>query len=276
MLKKLQCKMGKGNSMNKESTKNLYKNNDIEELLWYAAIITEAKFDSCPSLFHYTSREVADKILAENKISLKFSKAKDFEDSKEGKHIEKILREICDELFCLEEKKLLFYKAIFEAIESNEEVSDLKESYVFCFSKEENNPYLKENYACRTGRNGTIVGIQTLALEDICYDHSSNLVFLYDVIYDRDKIKEPIKHAIKKAFELRRQDDIDFSTTKKIIHSIIRNYGLVYKGMEFSEEKESRMVIYADHIDENDVLKKHGNDLFLTLPENALYCRIDL
>ena len=268
-----------------------FETDSLEEIFYYSLLFTEGNFDGeVPNLFHYTAVENREKIIKNDGLSLRFTRADKFQDKKEGKHIIPIL---CDLLEDCQSHGLIdeeFYRNASCIIENSNDVSDeLRNLYVFCFSKNGTSAFLKENYACKGNTtNGIVIGIKALSLEDLLYEETKEEkkwysgttapIFIKDVLYNQEDLKECIRRLLLKTYELRKQDDAQHKLLKKIIRGLLYSYGLVYKDKNYRNEEETRIIVDASEINFCvDVFSKCQNDnidpryIYLNLPRSALY-----
>ena len=101
---------------------------------------------------------------------------------------------------------------------------------------------------------------------------------LYDVLYDEKELAGYIVNIVLRAYSLRDQDNADYKLTRRIVHGLVCSYGLVYKGPEFAEEKETRLVVHEDIFNYcGEAFKRDPDGYFhMLLPKSALYCDISV
>ena len=261
-----------------------FPTSSLEELVYYSALFTLGDYTPVPQLYHYTLTENKDKICQERNLDFRFTQASRFSDKEETRHFSKFL---CEQFKQLRDGRRIdgqFYKVLCRALDETDIITEeLKKLYVLCFSKEGNHPYLKEHYACKNGKPGSIIGVQTYEfdnIEDVVRhrDEPTASFTLYDVLYDEKELAECIVNIVLRAYSLRDQDDADYRLTRRIVHGLVWSYGLAYKGPEFAEEKETRLVVYEDIFNYcGEAFKRDADgDIHMLLPKSALYCDISV
>lgn len=259
-----------------------FPTSSLEELMYYSALFTLGDYTPVPQLYHYTLTENKDKICQERNLDFRFTQASRFSDKEETRHFSKFL---CEQFKQLHDDGRIdgqFYKVLCRALDETDNITEeLKKLYVLCFSKEGNHPYLKEHYACKNGKPGSIIGVQTYEfdnIEDVVRHRDDPTAFftLYDVLYDEKELAGCIVNIVLQAYSLRDQDNADYKLTRRIVHGLVWSYGLVHKGPEFAEEKETRLVVHEDIINYCDEAFKRDPDgyIHMLLPKSAICCDI--
>ncbi len=233
--------------------------------MYYAVLFANAGYESCPSLFHYTNAVNENLIIKDNHYQFLMTRADCFSDREEGKHIKAVFEDACEE--CIQNGTIdeEYNKTLKSALDDFDAIAEEQRRwYVLSFSKQENCKYLIKNYACRDKKGnaveGICIGIQALVLENMLEDNDSNTepdgteliepgyktgidICLYDVLYDKCKLSNDMQALIKRMYDLRQQDDGQYTLTKKTVTGILAAYSLVYKSGRFAEEKETRLII---------------------------------
>lgn len=239
---------------------------DLEEYSWFTVFGTGPSCERKSEYYHYTNWSNLKFIRKDDCIDLRFTRADCFEDKEENKHIIPVLDEVCKDLLKKDCIDKVFYDSIRRYISDNESlINEFRKYYVFCFSANGDSAFLKGNYACRGGKDGVIIGMQGMALEDIrfCIDEekekSVDGIYLYDVIYNRSELHDGFSRIIQHLYEMRNQNAENLKAIKRTLTALMI-YGLVYKSPSFAQEEESRMIV--------DLSK-------LTLPKDKYYLEDD-
>mgnify|MGYP001624275186 CR=1 FL=1 len=269
-----------------------FQTNSLEELIYYSVLFTDGDYDrNALNLFHYTAAENEDKIIKGDCLKLRFTRADQFQDKNEGRHVISVLRELLKECKNYSQIDEDFYLNTLSIIQDSEDISnELRNLYVFCFSKNGNSDFLRRNYACKGNTtNGIMIGITALSLEDLSdgnaetekkwYTRTAAPIFIKDVLYNQEDLKEYIKCLLLTVYELRNQDDDQHRSLRKIVRGLLYSYGLVYKNTEYRNEEETRIIVDTSEIDFCiDIFSKDRDEstneryIYLNLPKNALYC----
>lgn len=252
---------------------------DIDEYSWYTVFNTGPECRQNPQYFHYTNLDNRKLILRDDCIDLRFTRADCFADEQEMMHIVQIIEDVCTELLergCIDRA---FYTTIKQSIVNAKTfLIEFRKFYVFCLSTNGNSLHMKENYACKGGKDGVIIGIQGLALEDLQFytngeaDKTVDGINMYDVIYDKDEIYDGFCKIIKTMYKLARQDAESKKATERTIYALI-TYGLAYKPPAFEKEEETRIIVDASKLSlpTNRYYQNDKRYLHIKLPIGALY-----
>lgn len=260
-----------------------FPTDDLQELLAYSVLFTDAEYKPALSLFHYTSASNLNSIIKSDYLDLRFTRADHFKDTDEGKHIIKWFKNACKEALINGIIDEHYYGALINVADEYSNWCDvLQACYVFCLSKNDKSQYLIENYAKKNGGEGLIIGLQSVEIEGLPLDKTlgkneeTNGIEIYDVIYDPSHLKSYMIRLIRKAYSLREQDNEKYDLTKKIFYNQLAIYGLVYKSPKYQMEEEMRIVVDG----RNTILDKppfhveeDGGRLHLTMSKCVLYCR---
>lgn len=254
-----------------------FSTNDLQELYYYSVLFTDVEIEPCLELFHYTGIDSIDKIVRENYLDLRLTRADLFDDKNEGKHIIRVLKNAIRESHTSPQ----FQDILCGFVDDNSEICNEKEKcYVLCFSKNGNSEYLIGNYAYKRTKTGEVIGIQKIAIDDVelCEENIGIHVSVFDVLYSENRLKQYIVRLIDQAYKLRAQDDDNQIWLKRIIKGMLWSYSLVYKSEDFQNEEETRMVVRVENPNWTSPFfakdtETPENYLHLKLPMTALYDR---
>ena len=238
------------------------KVNDLKELRYYSLFLTGDFYHSCLTLFHYTQEENKQYIIKPGRIELRLTRADQFKDEYEGKHIVAVFEETVLSLF---NKGLIdqdYSDALLSAAKEFSPIcEEFRHKYVLCFSKDGNCDYLKKNYACKGNKPGSIIGVFEYAIESKnaeLYERFKNSsvlpqLLLRDVIYDPEPILNQFSSVICRAFQLKDQDESNYPIARKIALDWLSILCLEYKDKSFQKEKETRLILDKNMVFENDI-----------------------
>lgn len=249
---------------------------DIVQFSWYTVFNTGPECNGSLNYFHYTNSDNLAFILKEDCIDLRLSRADCFADKQEMLHIVPIFEDVLEELLQKGDIDIEFHRMIKSCIsDAKLLIVDFRKFYVFCLSANGNSAYLKENYACRDGKDGVIIGIQGLALEDIQFTSEGNPVDgidLYDVIYDSEELKNGFSRILKQLYNMRDRDTDLSLVTKRVINALC-TYGLAYKPLPFVHEEETRMIVDISRLTlaKERFYQDDDRYLHILLPTESLY-----
>ena len=251
--------------------------NNLQGLQYYSMLFVDAEYKQALNLFHYTNASNKDKIIKENCIDLRLTRADIFEDKMEGQHIIKVFRDAVDECLSAEQIDGHFRNALLSSVATFcDTYPNPRDHYVFCFSKSEHNDYLIQNYACRDNRDGIVIGFQALeieSLDEITYQ-GKYAVTLVDVLYDENSLSKYMQHLVRRMYQLRSLDDEEFSLCKKIAVNQLAIYSLAYKSSKFKNEEETRLIVDSRCIDPQSdkiIADKDSCYIHVLLDLSALY-----
>ena len=251
---------------------------DLQELLYYSIFFTDAEYSAVLSLFHYTSRANMCHIIKESHIDLRLTRADCFADVNEGQHIIKVFRNAVNACVACQKIDQTFAKALLSVISDFFELrKELRDYYVFCFSKNDCNTYLEKHYACRDNKDGVVIGFQALAVESLGELEFQNHcpIELIDVLYDEQKLSSYLQGLFSRVYQLRVQDDEQFSLCKKIAVNQLAIYSLAYKSSKFQNEEETRLIVDFGHVDlQSCQIVPDSNDKYIhvLLKPTSIYC----
>ena len=182
-----------------------------------------------------------------------------FLDDKEGYHIFPLLYKLFAE--CKNDGTIdsAFHRKLAQELMICEnQFRQLGRWYVLSFSRESNCQYLKENYACKNGRSGIILGLQTNCLVDTAsqnpgfspacaekrtFKDDFPTAFLRDVLYDECLIKDFIHNAIGSIYTFRNQIGTSHFSLQHFVQTLVDAYRLYIKDSHFDKEKETRLIV---------------------------------
>ena len=250
--------------------------NDLKELFWYSILSTDNEYASVLCLNHYTNAENKSHIVKDDFLDIRLTRADNFLDKDEGEHIINVFRYTIKK--CVRCKKIdsAYSSALLSVINDYQLiVNKLKEKYIFCFSKNCYNTYLRENYACKNGKNGIIIEFNALDIEmlDEIKCNGKLQISLVDVLYDKIKLSKYMEELICRMYHLRSQDDEDLTIAKKIAYRQLIIYSLAYKKSEYALEEETRLIVSCSDDVESDRIyfDSDKNYLHILLDKTALY-----
>lgn len=124
----------------------------LENLVWEALNEINPSKEDYLDLFHYTPLENKNKIITKEKIDFRFTRADCFQDTKEVLHAVELMKKALSSLFNQNKIDKAYFQVMKEYLDISHDVKEivgeLRSKYVFCFSKNGNSEYLKNNYAC--------------------------------------------------------------------------------------------------------------------------------
>ena len=230
------------------------KVNSLEELRVIACLFNDVEYGFCLELYHYTNSENQKYIVKDDCIDLRFTRADKFaSDPNEGKHAIILFRKACNK--AVQEHKISaeFGEIIISAINDfNPMCQEYRNQYVFCFSKNHRNKKLIDEYAHKNNKSGVIIGIQSINIVDMVNDKENIMAFqLIDVRYGEESLLENICNLFVRMYELKDQDDDNYSKVRSIIINLLCIYCLACKDANFKDEEETRMIINYDKVKPN-------------------------
>lgn len=249
---------------------------------------------SHPNLFHYTSNSSKEKIISNDHIDFCLTKAEDFLDKNEGTQILEPFYHACGILY--EEGKIdEEFFGILRNIRTDTIRTHSSGAWILCLTPNGNSKYMKSRYAAR---DGWIIGISTLPLEDLCNDSSQcfDRVELCMVEYSFDKMRDKFIHDLIKIYN-RYLDCLNnnrynskeetISTLKKLMIQYISMNCYSYKSSDYKNEEEIRLICYPTTEFSSWKSEDGSVELFVTLDKsipklhlllentNHLYCCTD-
>ena len=240
-------------------------------------------------LFYYRTAGTADKILREENIRLRLSRADYFADKQEGKTIKKYYDQALNELLAegvlsgnwhSEFKAIEESKEIFIPVETQNGIVKWKDSeykeFIICFSTVGDDIHMFEEFCRdRTGMpcegycfhflDGTIHEYKHLGLKNHCD------ILFHPVLYGNlavDLIKENLRNVISNSYYL---DDY-----KYYIREIITAMRYFTKRSKFADEHEVRLAIFVPidggtHVDFEICTDEGKEYLYIKLEKDSLY-----
>lgn len=222
---------------------------DIEEYSWYAFFNLGPERDKRLEYYHYTNSENLKHIVKEDHVDFRLTRADKFSDTQEMQHIIPIFEEVCEELLLGGKIDKTFYYTVKTCISDVRTwAEEFRKYYVFCLSANGTSSHLKERYACRDGKAGTIIGIQGLALEEVRIalhgdeERAAPKIYFFDVIYNREEMKAIFSSTIKRICELSDGSKNSNNAIARTVNALAL-YSLVYKPPSYAEEEETRLIV---------------------------------
>lgn len=252
---------------------------NISEFSWYAVFNTGPEYGRELQYFHYTNLDNRKLILKDDCIDLRLTRADCFADKQEMLHVIPIIEDVCVELLDRGQIDREFYTTIKQSTINNQSIlKEFRKFYVFCLSANGNSSYLKENYACKDGKNGVVIGIQETAFEDLQFyidgeaEKPVDGIYMYDVIYDKEELHDGFYRIIKTLYKLRYHGAANEKAIKKTLGALI-TYGLVYKPFAFDQEEETRLIVDLPKLTlaKDKYYQDDARYLHIKLPIEALY-----
>lgn len=194
------------------------------------------------SLFHYTKNEAINKIVKDDCVDFRFSRAEDFLDKNEGLAILEPYYHACGFLF---DKGIIdegFYRITKEISAKNMPESQ-KRPWILCMSANGSSDFMKERYA---PHNGWIISINPKAVVDVQKKINTYLIDfrVIQASYSFSSMKECLEDDIIKIFDFYNRNK-DENVTEKIRNLIMQEllyYNFCYKSSSFSREEEIRII----------------------------------
>ena len=257
---------------------------DIVEYSWYIALCAGPEYIRRPRFFHYTNLDNLSFILKEDCLDLRLTRADCFMDKQEMLHIVPILEEVSEELLQKGDIDGDFYGIINEDIlKAKMLTEEFRKYYVFSFSANEASSHLKEHYACKDGKDGVIIGVRALALEDMLFtkDINTNKVIcgmhIYDVFYNREELKNGFCETIKLLYGISEKTEESDKAIKRTVNALIQ-YSLVYKPASFAHEEETRLIVDMSSLTLSKEKFYQDDDRYLhiLLPKESLYNTVEI
>ena len=198
-------------------------------------------------LYHYTNDSAKQKILSDQSVKLKLTRAKKFLDKNEGTHVLEPFYCAAGALY--EEGKIskTFYRRMMKiGIHTLSEL--IKEDvFIVCFAKNGYSRYMKERYA---PRDGWVLEFQNF-LFDVCTAKSPDSVSfdLTTVIYSFKKIKSFFYECLGMMYTAFAKDEGDeekkLDTCSWLISETIVSLCYAYKSPYYKQEEEVRLIAYV-------------------------------
>lgn len=260
-------------------------------------------------IYHYTSPHGFESILlncgdADN-LTLWASRWDCLNDASEGKVVDEVYRQVCEELLSAGQITPEQYSAICDLKQKNERMfsqeiirddgrinygfnwSSSCDRYICCFSRNKDSLPMWNYYTKGNRYEGYNIGLSALDLYEECrikcYDGVR--VQLYNVEYDSVKQKRIIKKYLLELLEKFWEDN---ESRNMICYDISVNlfmYSLIFKKDCFAHEEETRLIIsipdkWSDKVEKRDVFEiKHRFANGLVIPYIELkipkYCVLE-
>ena len=257
---------------------------DIVEFSWYIVLCAGPEYVRRLGYFHYTNLDNLPFILKEDCLDLRLTRADCFMDKQEMLHIVPILEEVSKELLQKGAIDREFYSTIKKGIMKAKMLTEeFRKYYVFSFSANEDSSHLKEHYACKGGKDGVIIGIRALALEDMLFSKDINRnkavygMYIYDVIYNREELKNGFGETIKRLYEIGKKTEESLKAIERTVKALIK-YGLIYKPASFAKEEETRLIVDMSSLTlpKEKFYQDDDRYLHILLPKKSLYNTVEI
>lgn len=254
----------------------------LENLVWEALNEINPSKEDYLDLFHYTPLENKNKIITKEKIDFRFTRADCFQDTKEVLHAVELMKKALSSLFNQNKIDKAYFQVMKEYLDISHDVKEivgeLRSKYVFCFSKNGNSEYLKNNYACANDSKGVKISFDVFQLGEFLHDdeiegEKDNFPYpeMFEVEYNEEEVMAYLQAFLLKMYQLRNQDDEKRSISKIIIREVISVLGLVYKdGKQFHQEEETRIILDKAILN----YKKHSNFYSIYMEQNKKYIHV--
>lgn len=254
----------------------------LENLVWEALNEINPSKEDYLDLFHYTPLENKNKIITKEKIDFRFTRADCFQDTKEVLHAVELMKKALSSLFNQNKIDKAYFQVMKEYLDISHDVKEivgeLRSKYVFCFSKNGNSEYLKNNYACANDSKGVKISFDVFQLGEFLHDdeiegEKDNFPYpeMFEVEYNEEEVMAYLQAFLLKMYQLRNQDDEKRSISKIIIWEVISVLGLVYKdGKQFHQEEETRIILDKAILN----YKEHSNFYSIYMEQNKKYIHV--
>ena len=262
--------------------KNNFDSQFLRTLIWEAINEINPSKEEYPVLFHYTPLENKNKIIMKEKIDLRFTRADCFQDKKEVLHSVELMKKALSSLFNQNKIDKAYFQVMKDYLDIGHDVKEivgeLRSKYVFCFSKNGNSDYLKNNYACANDSKGVKISFDVFQLGEFLHDdeiegEKDNFPYpeMFEVEYNEEEVMAYLQAFLLKMYQLRNQDDEKRSISKIIIREVISVLGLVYKdGKQFHQEEETRIILDKAILN----YKEHSNFYSVYMEQNKKYIHV--
>ena len=262
--------------------KNNFDPQFLRTLIWEAINEINPSKEEYPVLFHYTPLENKNKIIMKEKIDLRFTRADCFQDKKEVLHSVELMKKALSSLFNQNKIDKAYFQVMKDYLDIGHDVKEivgeLRSKYVFCFSKNGNSDYLKNNYACANDSKGVKISFDVFQLGEFLHDdeiegEKDNFPYpeMFEVEYNEEEVMAYLQAFLLKMYQLRDQDDEKRSISKTIIREVISVLGLVYKdGKQFHQEEETRIILDKAILN----YKEHSNFYSVYMEQNKKYIHV--
>ncbi len=262
--------------------KNNFDSQFLRTLIWEAINEINPSKEEYPVLFHYTPLENKNKIIMKEKIDLRFTRADCFQDKKEVLHSVELMKKALSSLFNQNKIDKAYFQVMKDYLDIGHDVKEivgeLRSKYVFCFSKNGNSDYLKNNYACANDSKGVKISFDVFQLGEFLHDdeiegEKDNFPYpeMFEVEYNEEEVMAYLQAFLLKMYQLRDQDDEKRSISKTIIREVISVLGLVYKdGKQFHQEEETRIILDKAILN----YKEHSNFYSVYMEQNKKYIHV--
>lgn len=253
---------------------------DIGEFSYFVVFNTGPECKRRLEYFHYTNLENLQYIMNDSCIDLRFTRADSFADEQEVWHIVPLFEDVCADLLGKGDIDIGFYNLVKSCISDTCEcIKEFRKYFVFCLSANANSAYLKENYACRGGKDGAIIGIQALEFENLQFtmvgdrEKPADGIYIRDVIYDRYELQNGFYEIVKQLYEMTSSNPESTKALKRTVNALITAYSLVYKPLPFAQEEETRVIVDLSRLTlpKDKYYQNDDHYLHILLPLDGLY-----
>ena len=196
-------------------------------------------------LYHYTNADAKQKIVDGKKLDFQLTKTDAFLDKNEGTSILEPYYHACGHLYetgKIDSEFFLIARSITAQMLRNH-VADL---WALCLTPHGCSSFMKERYA---PNDGWILSFTSDALAELCFAFPKKYGWFerIQIQYSFKKMKRLMESILKKIYYAYKKDletqlpNVREAVTKLLLH-IVYYYGLRYKGKEYQEEKEVRLL----------------------------------
>lgn len=196
-------------------------------------------------LYHYTNADAKQKIVDGKKLDFQLTKTDAFLDKNEGTSILEPYYHACGHLYetgKIDSEFFLIARSITAQMLRNH-VADL---WALCLTPHGCSSFMKERYA---PNDGWILSFTSDALAELwlAFPKKYGRFERIQIQYSFKKMKRLMESILKKIFYAYKKDletqlpNVREAVTKLLLH-IVYYYGLRYKGKEYQEEKEVRLL----------------------------------
>ena len=198
-------------------------------------------------LYHYTRDDVKQQIVHGKELHFRLSRTNTFLDQNEGTAILEPYYHACGHLYETEEIDHDFFiiaRGIGrEALQNHK--SDL---WALCLTPHGQSAFMKERYAAK---DGWIISFCSGALDDVSlyFPTEYGRFERIEIQYSFKKMKRLMESQLKKIFKAYKKDmnhgvpDLS-AKVRDLLMRVVYRYGLRYKGKDYREEKEERLLFY--------------------------------
>lgn len=202
-------------------------------------------------LFHYTSNESKEKIIKDDYIDFRLTRAEDFLDKNEGTQILEPFHHACGILYENDEIDGDFYGVLHD-INADMIRKYNSGAWILCLTPNGNSKYMKSRYA---PKDGWIIGLNIVPLEDLCnnFNQQYGEFDLCTVEYSLAKMRDKFLHNLRKIYSYYQKylkhdeynsKDKTKSTLREFMIQYISMNCYCYKSSDYKKEEEIRLICY--------------------------------